>query len=306
MGEGVYRPGSGPWTNWPNTHPMGRIRCSSMKVTLADSLGTCFGVRDAIHEALDERFRGRLTVVGQLVHNPQVVDQLDDHGVRRVDSADADIDTPNVMITAHGAPASMKQKLHDRGFTVYDASCPLVVRVHKAVARLVSKGFHPVVIGQEGHVEVRGIVGDLEHYTVIGDFADLDQLAGHARIGIVCQTTQQVSFVDQLVAALRERFPAMEIEFIDTICKPTKDRQVAVDKLAREADLMIVVGGYNSSNTKKLKKRCEEIGVEVYHVERPADLKPEWFVGKQHVGITAGTSTPEGVIAEMYDAIKSM
>lgn len=277
-----------------------------MKVTLADSLGTCFGVRDAIQEALDERFRGRLTVVGQLVHNPQVVEQLDRHGVRRVDTADDPIDTPNVMITAHGAPASMKQQLHERGYTVFDASCPLVVRVHKAVARLVSKGFHPVVIGQEGHVEVRGIVGDLAEYTIIGDVPDVEKLAGRTRVGIVCQTTQQVTFVDRLVDAIRARFPALEIEFVDTICKPTKDRQVAVEKLAREVDLMIVVGGYNSSNTKKLKKRCEEIGVEVHHVERPADLDPAWFRGKHHVGITAGTSTPENVIAEMYDAIRKL
>lgn len=277
-----------------------------MKVTLADSLGTCFGVRDAINEALDERFRGRLTVVGQLVHNPQVVDRLDQHGVRRVNDADAAIDTPNVMITAHGAPESMKQKLHDRGFTVYDASCPLVVRVHKAVARLQSKGYHPVVLGQEGHVEVRGIVGDLAEYTVLGNFGDIERLDGRDKIGIVCQTTLQVTFGEAMVTAIRERFPALEIEFVDTICKPTKDRQVAVEKLAREADLMIVVGGHNSSNTKKLKRRCEEIGVEVYHVERPAELDPSWFVGKEHVGITAGTSTPEDVIAEMYDAIKSM
>jgi 4-hydroxy-3-methylbut-2-enyl diphosphate reductase len=113
-------------------------------------------------------------------------------------------------------------------------------------------------------------------------------------------------FVERLRETIQERFPQMVIEFIDTICKPTKDRQVAVEKLALEADLMIVVGGYNSSNTKKLKKRCEALGVQVYHVERPADLDPAWFVGKAHVGITAGTSTPEDVIAQMYDAIKSM
>ncbi|MCI0341187.1 MAG: 4-hydroxy-3-methylbut-2-enyl diphosphate reductase, partial [Planctomycetales bacterium] len=111
-----------------------------MRVTLADSLGTCFGVRDAIQDALDERYRGNLTVVGQLVHNPQVVEKLRRNGVRMVDSADDAIDTRNVMITAHGASETMKQKLSDRGLVVYDATCPLVTRVHKAVARLVQGG----------------------------------------------------------------------------------------------------------------------------------------------------------------------
>lgn len=277
-----------------------------MKVTLADSLGTCFGVRDAIQEALDERFRGNLTVVGQLVHNPQVVAELQGHGVRMVDGADAPIDTRNVMITAHGASDSMKQKLADRGLTVFDASCPLVVRVHKAVARLVEKGYHPVVIGEKGHVEVRGIVGDLKAYTVIGTLDEIPKLHGQARIGVVCQTTQQVRFVEQVLAAIRQQFPAMEIEFVDTVCKPTKDRQVAVEKLAAEVDVMVVVGGYNSSNTKKLAKACAGFGVQVHHIERPDELKREWFAGRRHVGVTAGTSTPESVIASVYDAIRAI
>ncbi len=277
-----------------------------MKVTLADSLGTCFGVRDAIQDALDERYRGNLTVVGQLVHNPQVVEKLRQNGVRMVDTADDAIDTRNVMITAHGASETMKQKLSDRGLVVYDATCPLVTRVHKAVARLVREGYHPVVIGQAGHVEVRGIVGDLKDYTIIGELPEVEKLRGRARVGIVCQTTQQVRFVEKVLAEIRRRFPGTQVEFVDTVCKPTKDRQVAVEKLAGEVDLMVVVGGYNSSNTKKLKKACEELGVAVHHIERPGELQREWFAGKRHVGVTAGTSTPEDVIAQVYDAIKAL
>ncbi|MCI0343059.1 MAG: hypothetical protein L0216_18265, partial [Planctomycetales bacterium] len=167
-------------------------------------------------------------------------------------------------------------------------------------------GFHPVVIGQAGHVEVRGIVGDLREYTIIGELEEVEKLRGRSKIGIVCQTTQQVRFVEKVLAEIRRRFPAMQVEFVDTVCKPTKDRQVAVEKLAGEVDLMVVVGGYNSSNTKKLKKACEELGVRVHHIERPEELKPEWFAGKRHVGVTAGTSTPEDVIAQVYDAIKAL
>ncbi len=277
-----------------------------MRITLARALGTCFGVRDAIEAAMDESFRGNLTIIGELVHNPQTVEELRRNGVRMTASADAEISTPNVMITAHGAPASLKKKLEARGLTVYDASCPLVLKVHNRVARLVREGYFPVVIGQRNHVEVRGIVGDLAEYEVILEPADVERLAGRDRIGVVSQTTQQVEHAKMLVAAIRSRFPRAEVRFEDTICQPTKDRQLAVHELAAAADLMIVVGGYNSSNTKKLKQVCDAKGVESYHIESAAELDPRWLAGKVHVGITAGTSTPHAVIAEVHARIAAL
>ena len=277
-----------------------------MKISLAEGLGTCFGVEDAIEAALDESFRGNLTIVGQLVHNPQVLEELRQHGVSMVDSADAEITTTNVMVTAHGAPFSTKQKLEARGFTVYDASCPLVLRVHSAIQKLVREGYFPVVIGQRDHVEVRGIVGDLADYDVIGSVEEIERLKGHERIGIVSQTTQQLDVVHAITQGIRQRFPEVEVHFVDTVCKPTKDRQRAVHKLVEEVDLMIVVGGSNSSNTKKLKKVADDHGVESYHIQGPEQLCRDWFEGKQHVGITAGTSTPHKVIAEVRSAIDVM
>ncbi len=278
-----------------------------MKVTLADALGTCFGVEDAIEEAMDPQFSGNLTIIGQLVHNPQVVDELKSKGIEIVDSVEAEIKTPNVMITAHGAAKSVINRAMDRGFKVYDATCPLVMKVHKSVGRLVEEGYYPVVIGQENHVEVRGIVTDLKDYVVIYDENDFHKLEDKPRIGIVSQTTNQIKTVAPLVEKIKQlKNPdgsLKDVKFVDTICKPTKDRQIAVEKLASEVDMMIVIGGYNSSNTKKLKKVCEDRGLKNFHIERANQLEEKWFIGVHHVGITAGTSTPSRVIDEVYNAV---
>ncbi|MBI4382896.1 MAG: 4-hydroxy-3-methylbut-2-enyl diphosphate reductase, partial [Nitrospinae bacterium] len=146
-----------------------------MKVSLASALGTCFGVKDAINLAMDPQFQSNLTIVGQLVHNRQVNESLKKHGVSLVNSIEEidKIKTKKVMITAHGAAEKVKEKLADAGFIVYDASCPLVMRVHKTIKGMVQKKYFPVVIGQEDHVEVKGIVGDLEEFVVINDENDL-------------------------------------------------------------------------------------------------------------------------------------
>ncbi|OGW15704.1 MAG: 4-hydroxy-3-methylbut-2-enyl diphosphate reductase [Nitrospinae bacterium RIFCSPLOWO2_12_FULL_47_7] len=278
-----------------------------MKVSLASALGTCFGVKDAINLAMDPQFKSELTIVGQLVHNRQVNESLKKNGVALVNDID-DIDsikTKKVMITAHGAAEKIKEKLRDAGFIVYDASCPLVMRVHKTIKALVEKKYFPVVIGQKDHVEVKGIVGDLEEYVVINDENDLEKLRAvkKRKFGIVSQTTQQPERVESLVKKIMEMDCVDEVNFINTICQPTRDRQIAVRELADLVDLMIVIGGYNSSNTKKLVQVCEEKKIESHHIESTSQLNREWFVNKKHVGITAGTSTPEYVINDVHKEI---
>ncbi|MBI4389930.1 MAG: 4-hydroxy-3-methylbut-2-enyl diphosphate reductase [Nitrospinae bacterium] len=278
-----------------------------MKVSLASALGTCFGVKDAINLAMDPQFQSDLTIVGQLVHNRQVNESLNKNGVSLVNSIEEidKIKTKKVMITAHGAAEKVKEKLADAGFIVYDASCPLVMRVHKTIKAMVQKKYFPVVIGQEDHVEVKGIVGDLEEFVVINDEKDLDKLrkVGKRKFGIVSQTTQQVEKVESLVKKIMEMDCVDEVNFVNTICQPTRDRQIAVRELADQVDLMIVIGGYNSSNTKKLVQVCEERKIESHHIESTSQLSREWFVNKKHVGITAGTSTPEYVINEVHKEI---
>jgi 4-hydroxy-3-methylbut-2-en-1-yl diphosphate reductase len=277
-----------------------------MRVTVAKSLGTCFGVQDAIELAMEKAESEKLTIIGELVHNPQTVEILRQQGVNIVNELIPDILTPNIMITAHGAPDSLRQKAEAMGYRVHDATCPLVLQVHKAISKFVQAGYHPVVIGQANHVEVKGIIGDLKEYTVIGDASEIWKLRGMEKIGIVSQTTQQIDKVLSLVERIRKTFPDADVQFKDTVCKPTKDRQVAVHELAAQVDVMIVVGGYNSANTKKLKLVCEEMGVKSYQIERADELRAEMFAGKEHVGITAGTSTPHHVIAEVYNAIIRM
>ena len=278
-----------------------------MKVSLASAMGTCFGVQDAINLAMSPEFNNELTIVGQLVHNPQVSDSLKQNGVSLVPGIE-DIDkikTKKVMITAHGAAEKTKQRLHDAGFIVYDASCPLVMRVHQTIKSLVTKGYFPVVIGQKDHVEVKGIVGDLDDHLVINSEEDFPKIekSGNRKLGIVTQTTQQRDKVEALVEKIRALDYVDEVSFVNTICQPTHDRQVAVHELADQVDLMIVIGGYNSSNTKKLVHVCGEKGIEAHHIESFDQLDKNWFVNKQHVGITAGTSTPENVINEVHTKI---
>ena len=278
-----------------------------MKVSLASALGTCFGVEDAINMAMTPEFGTNLTIVGQLVHNPQINESLKKNGVSLVNDIDAidQIKTKKVMITAHGAAQKTKDKLEGAGFTVYDASCPLVMRVHKTIQSMVTKGYFPVVIGQQDHVEVKGIVGDLEDYLVISGEKDIKKIkiAGKRKLGIVSQTTLQVEKVEHLIGKIRGKDYVDEVYFVNTICQPTRDRQVAVRDLAEQVDLMIVIGGYNSSNTKKLVQVCNEKNIEAHHIESFSQLEKNWFYDKKHVGITAGTSTPEHVINETHKAI---
>lgn len=279
-----------------------------MRITLASAMGTCFGVERAVALALEPRFQGRLTVLGQLVHNPQISRRLQEHGVQMVERSQLDrIGTPEVMITAHGAAEKTKDELRRRGLVVHDASCPLVQRLHQAALALQADGCFPVVIGQADHVEVQGVVGNLGACAVVASVDDLKPLAGHERIGVVSQTTNRPELVEELVAAMRRLPGVREVRHVDTICKPVKDRQKAIrDLLALDIDLGIVVGGHNSSNTRKLYEMMRDQGIEAHLVDGPQELDEGWFAGRRHVGITAGTSTPQDVIAAVHQAIQAI
>ncbi|TVR44369.1 MAG: 4-hydroxy-3-methylbut-2-enyl diphosphate reductase [Planctomycetota bacterium] len=277
-----------------------------MKLTLASAMGTCFGVQDAIDLALSPEFRDRLTVVGQLVHNPQTVERLRANGVAIVERHEIDtIRTPAVMITAHGASDGTREALQERGFIVYDATCPLVMRLHKLARYLQRKGYFPVVVGQIDHVEVQGVLGNLSRSAVVAGPEDFHRLAGESRIGVVSQTTNRLSKVKSIVAQIQALPWIEEVRFVDTICQPVKDRQAAITELLEAGiDLGIVIGGKNSANTRKLKELMRDVGVEAYHVETAEEIDPAWFAGKAHVGITAGTSTPQDVIENVTDHVR--
>jgi 4-hydroxy-3-methylbut-2-enyl diphosphate reductase len=238
--------------------------------------------------------------LGDLVHNPDVVARIEAAGAVRVHQPQ-EVQTQTVLLTAHGTAERVKLQLRQDGYEIHDAACPLVKRVHQALVKLLSEGRHPVIIGQAGHVEVRGLVGDLAEYTIVLYEDDLEQLAGISRLGVVAQTTQPLDRVLELVALMRRRFPAADIHFIDTVCQPTKDRQTALRELAAQCEVIVVVGGPDSNNSRKLAELARRLGRPAYQVANALELQEEWFVGVNVVGLTAGTSTPDTAI----DAVRT-
>ncbi|MGA3285392.1 MAG: 4-hydroxy-3-methylbut-2-enyl diphosphate reductase [Verrucomicrobiota bacterium] len=276
-----------------------------MKIIRAEHLGMCFGVKDAVTLALETARREPLTILGDLVHNETVVAELRAKGIH-VAQQPGDVNTRTVMVTAHGASERAMDETRGRGLSVVEATCPLVHAAHRAVTRLVREGFHPVIIGKSDHVEVRGMTGDLDAFDVVLCEEDVVKLCERPRFGVVAQTTQPIDRVRRLVGLIRERFPKSEVRFVDTVCQPTKQRQNAAIELAQKCDVVVVIGGAHSNNTYELVKTCSHFCAQVHHVQTADDLQRGWFDGAQTVGITAGTSTPDEVITEVENRLKTL
>lgn len=275
-----------------------------MRTIRATHLGMCFGVRDAIALALATADAGPLTILGDLVHNPTVLSALEARGIAVADAV-AQVKTPTLMVTAHGASARALASTRALGLNVVEATCPLVHVAHRAVAALVREGYHVVIIGQRDHVEVRGLTGDLDEFDVVLDEDGVLALEEHPRIGIAAQTTQSIEKVRHLVASIQRRFPRSDVRFLDTVCRPTKERQEAAVELARASDVVIVVGGETSNNTRELVKTCGRYCARVYQVQTEADVRASWLCDSHTVGITAGTSTPDAVIDRVEARIQA-
>jgi len=265
----------------------------------------CFGVRDAIALALEHADAGPLTILGDLVHNPTVLTALEAKGIAIAQDV-ADVKTPTLMVTAHGTSARSLARTRASGLKVVEATCPLVHVAHRAVAALARDGYHVVIVGQRDHVEVRGLTGDLDRFDVVLEDDDVLRLGDHPRVGIAAQTTQPLEKVRHVVGLIRQRFPQSDVRFLDTVCKPTKDRQSAAAEMARQADVVIVVGGRSSNNTRELVNTCARHCARVHHVQTDADVRPEWFDASDIVGLTAGTSTPEDVIDRVEAQVRCL
>jgi 4-hydroxy-3-methylbut-2-enyl diphosphate reductase len=206
------------------------------------------------------------------------------------------------MITAHGISDRERSRLKTAGKTLIDTTCPLVKRAHQAAQTLQAQGYHVIIIGRKGHVEINGIMGDLDDAQVIEAETDVRHFP-HARLGVICQTTATERHVTAIRAAIVAKNPDAEIRFVDTVCLPTKDHQRALERLLGEVDAMVVVGGRNSNNTRALAGRCRERDCPVLHVESAAELDPAWFKEYATVGLTAGTSTMDHTIEEVHRAL---
>ena len=271
-----------------------------MRIILAEHYGLCFGVRDALRHAETLAAAGPLTVLGELVHNPLALERLRAHGARQGDLARLDSAPPTarVLVTAHGASDERRHAWETAGHEVHDTTCPLVRRAHAQLAALVAAGYFPVVIGRADHAEVRGLTGDFPGAAVVETAADIDAVPWQPRYGVIAQTTQPSGKVRGLVDGLRAARPGAEVCFRDTVCQPTKDRQAALGKLLAEAEVVIVVGGRGSNNTRQLVLAAQRAGRRAHQIERPDELDPAWLDGAEVVGLTAGTSTlPETVRA---------
>lgn len=276
-----------------------------MRVVRADEMGMCFGVRDALRATRSVPDPTLVTIHGELVHNPRVVRQLGEAGFRQSpeDSRQEAVRTPLVLITAHGISNAERERLAAADTALIDTTCPLVRRAHDAAQELRAEGRHVLLVGKPGHVEVRGIVEDLQSCDVVEKPDDVGTYQTR-RLGIVCQTTTPPDTFADVCARIRQRNPLADIRVIDTICRPTKIRQRAVLDLIRRVEAIVVVGGRNSNNTRWLVQVCREQGVPVLHVEGADELDASWFAGVRTVGLTAGTSTLDETIDEVHRALE--
>jgi 4-hydroxy-3-methylbut-2-enyl diphosphate reductase len=264
----------------------------------------CFGVRDALKVIAKESRPQDVTIHGELVHNERILVDLQQRGFAMTGESARDgvPATPTVLITAHGVSERERNRLEQAGKQLVDTTCPLVTRVHQAALALQAEGYHVLLIGRPGHVEVQGIVEDLESYHVI---PAEEHVATYpfAKLGVICQTTAASRNVERVRAAISAKNPGAEVRFVDTVCLPTKDHQRALERLLDAVDAMVVVGGRNSNNTRELVALSHERGVPAYHVQGASDLEAGWFAGVDTVGLTAGTSTLDATIDEVYAAL---
>jgi len=276
-----------------------------MRISIAQHSGFCFGVKRAIRMAEEALAAGRrVTSLGPLIHNPQVVTRLEQLGMRLAEDI-SQVDGGDVMIRTHGASPEVYQQARSRGLSLIDATCPFVKRAHDAARAMLAEGYQVIVVGDREHPETVGLVGHLGgRATVVEGPDDLGALDLADRVGVVVQTTQRLSNLVAVVTRLLSL--CREVKVAKTICDATARRQEAALALAQEADVMIVVGGHHSANTRRLAEICRGTGTPTYHIETAAEFQPEWLAGVAHVGLTAGASTPDSAVQEVRAAIESL
>lgn len=283
-----------------------------MQVTKAKELGFCMGVRravDMMEAAADEL--GPMTSLGSTVHNPQVVSKLRDRGIEVIATLEA-IDARPVAITAHGVGPQVLRDLEARGAQIVDTTCPIVTRAQQWAKKLTDEGFGVIVFGDPEHKEVRGILGWANGKIVtMRSESELDAPLPDwmpSRIGVLSQTTETeghfASFVQRLLTVQMDRIS--ELRVINTLCNATTSQQAATHELTQNVDLMIVVGGRESANTRHLAEVAREQGVETYHVEGASEIEAAWLAGRENVGVAAGASTPDAVIDDVVARLHAL
>jgi (E)-4-hydroxy-3-methyl-but-2-enyl pyrophosphate reductase len=270
--------------------------------------GYCWGVEralDIVNQTADTHKDVPVRTLGPIIHNPQVVQSLDDKGVHSIDSLDQMPEGGTVIIRTHGVAPEVYEQAETKSLTIVDATCPLVTLVQNKAKQLVNEGYHLVIFGNPNHPEVIGTLGHAGgKATVIEKPEDARTAKLPKKVGVVVQTTQETELVSELLSYLAPR--CKEIKVFNTICNPTIERQDAARELAREVQVMIVVGGKNSSNTRHLADVCREEGATTYHIEEATEVEPTWFTGAHEIGVTAGASTPGWLMDQVITHIHEL
>jgi len=284
---------------------------AAMEVLLANPRGFCAGVEraiDIVERALEE-YGAPIYVRHEIVHNKTVVEDLRRKGAVFVDELDEVPTGATVVFSAHGVAKAVRKDADDRGLKVFDATCPLVTKVHVEVSKMLREGYEIVMIGHRGHPEAEGTMGQanagMHLVETLEDAARLE-VRDPAKVAYVTQTTLSVDDAQAIVAALKTRFPSIHGPKKDDICYATQNRQDAVKVMTPRCDVVIVVGSPNSSNSNRLREVAENMGAQAYMVDSAADLRPEWVTGMRRVGVTAGASAPEVLVEELVARLKAL
>jgi 4-hydroxy-3-methylbut-2-enyl diphosphate reductase len=276
-----------------------------MQIRVARHAGVCYGVERALELAEEAAGSGRaVRTLGPLIHNPQAVAALVERGVEVAVCLD-DADEGTLVIRTHGVDPAIIEAAREKGLDVVDATCPFVSKAHDAARELKAAGYAVIIVGEAEHPEVEGICAHAGgHAIIVQTPEELPARFSNRRIGIVVQTTQSA---DRLAAVVQAVLPRIaELRVFNTICSATAKRQLSAEELAREVDVMVVVGGHNSGNTTRLAEICAGVNPRTHHVETSEELDPEWFAGAGLVGVTAGASTPDAQMAGVIEAIESL
>ena len=270
-------------------------------------MGMCFGVKDALSATRSIDAPEQVTILGELVHNEEVRRDLSQRGFPSLDEGQSGVDaaTDRVLVTAHGISDARRQHLIDSQKTIVDTTCPLVLAVHRAARELSEEGRFVVVLGKKGHAEVNGIVEDLDRSAVVGSISDVERWPVD-RLGVVCQTTLPPNEAVKLRETIEQRNEHADIRFVDTICRPTRERQAAIDSIIEQVEAVVVVGGRNSNNTRELVERAEAGGRPALHIQQAGDLDDDWLKPFAVVGLTAGTSTPDETINAVHERLRAI
>ena len=276
-----------------------------MKIILAKNAGYCFGVRDAVNMAYDTaKEHGDVYMLGHIVHNENVVDDLDKAGAKVVDSLDNVPDGRPVLLRAHGTHVDIVEEAKNKKMNIVDATCPLVRDIHDEIKALEADGRKIIIIGDHGHDEVVGIASQVKDPIIVATADEATELRKTKRAGVVSQSTQTIENVQDIINILMSK--VVDLRFINTICFPTKRNQEQIKELSKQCDVMFVIGSFTSANSKRLTDLSKERNSRSYQVTCASDIDEKWLDNCEIVGISAGASTPDNIISEVLDKIKEI